>query len=62
MSNPTPISLEKCTRLRLPLVSAPEVEGFPSPADDHLERHIEVGEDQKLTISGAVTYIIHQAR
>ncbi|MEY2906503.1 MAG: hypothetical protein RLZZ408_974 [Verrucomicrobiota bacterium] len=62
MSTPTPISLEKCTRLRLQLVSASEEEGFPSPAGDQLERHIEVGEDQELTISGALTYIIHQAR
>jgi hypothetical protein len=62
MSNPTPIPLEMCTRLRLPLVSASVEAGFPSPADDHRERHIEVGQDQEHTISGVVTYIIHQAR
>ena len=43
----------------LPLVSASVEAGFLSPAEDYLERSIEVGEDQELTIWGAVTLVIH---
>jgi DNA polymerase V len=36
-----PIPFEGRTSLRIPLVSANVQAGFPSPADDHLERSIE---------------------
>lgn len=62
MTLSTPIPYAKSLSLKFPLGSASVEAGFPSPADDHLERHIKVGEDQELTIWGALTYIIHQAR
>jgi DNA polymerase V len=40
----TPIPYEKRTSLRLPLVSANAEAGFPSPADDYLERGIDLNE------------------
>jgi len=45
MSLSTPIPLEKRTSLKLPLVSASVEAGFPSPADDHLERGIDLNEE-----------------
>ena len=45
MSLSTPIPLEKRTSLKLPLVSASVEAGFPSPADDHLERGIDLKEE-----------------
>jgi len=45
MSLSTPIPLEKCTSLKLPLVSASVEAGFPSPADDHMERGIDLNEE-----------------
>jgi hypothetical protein len=62
MPRSTPIPLERRTTFRQPLVSASVEAGFLSPAEDYLERSIEVGEDQELTIWGAVTFIIHQAK
>jgi DNA polymerase V len=44
MSLSTPIPIEKRTSLRLPLVSASVEAGFPSPADDHMERGIDLNE------------------
>ena len=40
-----PIPLVKRTSLKLPLVSAKVEAGFPSPADDHLERGIDLNEE-----------------
>ena len=40
-----PIPFERRTSLRLPLVSASVEAGFPSPADDHLERGIDLNEE-----------------
>ena len=45
MSLSAPIPLEKRTSIRLPLVSASVEAGFPSPADDHLERGIDLNEE-----------------
>jgi DNA polymerase V len=45
MSLSTPIPFEKRTSLRLPLVSASVEAGFPSPADDHMERGIDLNEE-----------------
>ena len=45
MSLSTPIPLETRTSIRLPLVSASVEAGFPSPADDHLERGIDLNEE-----------------
>jgi hypothetical protein len=41
-----PIPFEKITSLQLPLVSAYVEAGFPSPADDHLERGIDLNEER----------------
>jgi len=45
MSLSTPIPLETRISIRLPLVSASVEAGFPSPADDHLERGIDLNEE-----------------
>jgi len=50
MSLSTPIPFEKRTSLRLPLVSANVEAGFPSPADDYLERSLDLNEE--LVLSG----------
>ena len=51
---PTPF--EKRTSLRLPLVSASVEAGFPSPADDHLERGIDLNEE--LIRNPAATFLV----
>ena len=45
MTLSTPIPLDKCTGFRLPFVSASVEAGFPSPADDYLERGIDLNEE-----------------
>lgn len=44
MITSTPIPFEARTSLRVPLVSAHVKAGFPSPADDHLERSLDLNE------------------
>jgi DNA polymerase V len=56
MTLSTPIPFEKRTRLRLPLVSANVEAGFPSPADDHLERGIDLNEE--LVRNPAATFYV----
>ena len=56
MTLSTPIALEKCTSLRLPLVSASVKAGFPSPADDHMERGIDLNEE--LIRNPAATFFV----
>ena len=50
------IPFEECTSLRLPLVSASVEAGFPSPADDHLERGIDLNEE--LIRNPAATFLV----
>jgi DNA polymerase V len=52
----TPVPFEKRTSLRLPLVSASVEAGFPSPADDHLERGIDLNEE--LIRNPAATFLV----
>jgi DNA polymerase V len=54
LSNPIP--LDKRTSLRLPLVSASVQAGFPSPADDHLERGVDLNEE--LIRNPATTFLV----
>jgi DNA polymerase V len=56
MSLSAPIPLEKRTSIRLPLVSASVEAGFPSPADDHLERGIDLNEE--LIRNPAATFLV----
>jgi DNA polymerase V len=56
MSLSTPIPFEKRTSLKLPLVSASVEAGFPSPADDHLERGIDLNEE--LIRNPAATFLV----
>jgi len=56
MSLSTPIPFEKRTNLKLPLVSASVEAGFPSPADDHLERGIDLNEE--LIRNPAATFLV----
>jgi len=56
MSLSAPIPFEKRTSLRLPLVSASVEAGFPSPADDHLERAIDLNEE--LIRNPAATFLV----
>ena len=51
-----PIPLVKRTSLKLPLVSAKVEAGFPSPADDHLERGIDLNEE--LIRNPAATFMV----
>jgi DNA polymerase V len=51
-----PISVQKRVSLRLPLVSASVEAGFPSPADDHLERGIDLNEE--LIRNPAATFLV----
>ena len=51
-----PIPFEKRTSIRLPLVSASVEAGFPSPADDHLERGIDLNEE--LIRNPAATFLV----
>lgn len=56
MTISTLIPFEKRTSLRLPLVSASVEAGFPSPADDHLERGIDLNEE--LIRNPAATFLV----
>jgi len=51
-----PVPFEKRASLRLPLVSASVEAGFPSPADDHLERGIDLNEE--LIRNPAATFLV----
>ena len=51
-----PIPFKKRTSLKLPLVSASVEAGFPSPADDHLERGIDLNEE--LIRNPAATFLV----
>jgi DNA polymerase V len=52
----SPIPFGKRTSLKLPLVSASVEAGFPSPADDHLERSIDLNEE--LIRNPAATFLV----
>ena len=52
----TPFPFVKRTSLNLPLVSASVEAGFPSPADDHLERGIDLNEE--LIRNPAATFLV----
>jgi SOS-response transcriptional repressor LexA len=56
----TPIPLEKRTTHRKPLVSASVEAGFPSPADDHLKRGIDLNEE--LIRNPAATFLVRVKR
>ena len=56
MSLSTPIPFAKRTSLKLPLVSASVEAGFPSPADDHMERGIDLNEE--LIRNPAATFLV----
>ena len=56
MSLSTPIPFAKRLSLKLPLVSASVEAGFPSPADDHMERGIDLNEE--LIRNPAATVLI----
>lgn len=56
MSLSTLVPFEKRTSLKLPLVSASVEAGFPSPADDHLERGIDLNEE--LIRNPAATFLV----
>ena len=51
-----PIPFARRTRLRIPLVAATVEAGFPSPADDYLERAIDLNED--LVRNPAATFFV----
>lgn len=51
-----PVPFEQRTSLRLPLVAAKVEAGFPSPADDHLERSIDLNEE--LIRNPAATFFV----
>ena len=51
-----PIPFEARTRLRIPLVSAKVQAGFPSPADDHMERSLDLNEH--LVANPASTFFV----
>jgi len=51
-----PVPFQKRTSLRLPLVSASVEAGFPSPADDHMERGIDLNEE--LIRNPAATFLV----
>lgn len=52
----TPIPFTKRLSLKLPLVSASVAAGFPSPADDHMERGIDLNEE--LIRNPAATFLV----
>ena len=56
MTVSTPIPFESRTSLLIPLVSANVQAGFPSPADDHLERSIDLNEH--LVKNPAATFFV----
>lgn len=51
-----PVPFEKRTSLKLPLVSASVEAGFPSPAEDHLERALDLNEE--LVRNPAATFFV----
>jgi DNA polymerase V len=51
-----PVPFEGRTSLRIPLVSAKVEAGFPSPADDHLERSLDLNEH--LVKNPAATFFV----
>lgn len=51
-----PIPFEKRTSLRLPLFSVSVEAGFPSPADDHLERALDLNDE--LVRNPAATFFV----
>ena len=51
-----PIPFEARTRLLIPLVSAKVQAGFPSPADDHMERSLDLNEH--LVANPASTFFV----
>jgi DNA polymerase V len=51
-----PIPFQKRTTLRIPLFTATVEAGFPSPADDHLERSIDLNEE--LIRNKAATFLV----
>ena len=52
----TPIPFKPGSSLRIPLLTAIVDAGFPSPADDHLERSINLNEE--LIRNNAATYCV----
>ena len=56
MSLSSPIPFAKRLSLKLPLVSASVEAGFPSPADDHMERGIDLNEE--LIRNPAATFLV----
>lgn len=56
MSLSTPVPFEKRISLKFPLVSASVEAGFPSHADDHLERGIDLNEE--LIRNPAATFLV----
>ena len=56
MTISTLIPFEKRTSLRIPLVTAIVDASFPSPADDHLERSVDLNEE--LIRNKATTYCV----
>lgn len=56
MSLFTPIPFGRRTNLRLPLFSASVEAGFPSPADDHLERQLDLNDE--LVSNPAATFFV----
>jgi len=51
-----PLPFEKRTKLKLPLVSAKVEAGFPSPADDYMERGVDLNEE--LILNPAATFFV----
>ncbi len=56
MTVPKPIPFEARTSLWIPLVAANVEAGFPSPADDHLERSLDLNEH--LVKNPAATFFV----
>jgi len=52
-----PIPFEARSKLKIPLVSAKVQAGFPSPADDHMERLVDLHEH--LVANPAATFFVH---
>ena len=51
-----PLPFEKRTKLKLPLVSAKVEAGFPSPADDYMERGVDLNEE--LILNPAASFFV----
>jgi len=56
MISGNPIPFEARGRLRIPLVAAKVQAGFPSPADDHMERSLDLNEH--LVANPASTFFV----